>query len=159
MSSRPNLGTLIAAGAATAVVVAVVAGYLSVGSPGDARALRFDAARLDAMRDIAEAAQCVYSKTGAIPASLGALEDGVRAAASAEGCETVSGRFAAPANSGVDYAVESADHIQLCATFARPTDRRAPMRPRAYNFAAFPELAEERAAAGRHCYSVRLFRT
>ncbi|HVY84523.1 MAG TPA: hypothetical protein VG943_05290 [Caulobacterales bacterium] len=157
MTRRADLGVWIAIVSGAAIVVAVIAGVLSVGGPGEARALRIDAARLVSMQQIAGAAQCAYSYAGRVPASLDqARADIANRSTMIAACVNAD---APEPDAAISYAPDGADHIQLCADFLRPS----PPEPAQANpyFAAqmtFPELRAPRQAAGRHCYSVKLVR-
>lgn len=156
MNRRPDPRPWIAGVGAVAVVGAVVAGYLAIDTPGQVRAQRLDEARLETLRKIAAGAQCAYTFTGRAPASLDQIRTDFlerRIAVAGGGCTV----FELPAEEAqtVSYRPAGADHVILCAEFSRPSPRdeasdyvRAP--------GGFPEFAEPRPAAGRHCYRVRL---
>jgi hypothetical protein len=155
MSRRPDLGGAIALLGAVAVVVAVIAGYVAIGGPGKARDLRLDAERLATLQTLAAGAQCAYGFTGRAPASIaqirtdflerrGAVETGVCSGFSLP--ETQAATLA--------YRVDGADHIVLCADFARPSPPAEEVTP---TWSA-PELAVPRPTAGRHCYRIRLLK-
>jgi hypothetical protein len=158
MTSKPDLGVWIAAASAAAVLAAIVAGLMSVANPFDARAERLDAATLSRMGEIAEAAQCAYSFTGAVPADLGAMGAAFRERRAAiEVCDGVSFDFAG--ETAIAYAGAGDEHIELCAEF----QRASPPAPRAefshrLRRADFAELAAPRPAPGRHCFRLRLVR-
>lgn len=154
-----DLGAWIVGIGAAIVVAAVVAGYLAVPDPGEARALRLDAARLETMQRIATGAQCAYTFTDRVPASMAEIRNDFlehRVAVAVGNCGAVP---FTPAEEGtVSYEAEGAEHIVLCAEFRRPSPPQpAGEAPTRYDGSAeFPELLEPRAAAGRHCYRVRL---
>jgi hypothetical protein len=158
MTSKPDLGVWIAGASAAAVLAAIVAGLMSVANPFDARAQRLDAATLARMGDIAEAAQCAYSFTGAVPADLGAIEAAFRERKVViEACDGVG--FGFVDETAISYAAAGDAHIELCAEFRRAS----PPAPRdefaqRYRRADFVELAEARPAPGRHCFRLRLVR-
>jgi hypothetical protein len=154
-----DLGVWIVGIGAAAVVAAVVAGLFAVPDPGDARALRLDSARLSTMQRVATAAQCAYTFTDRVPASIDDIRGDFlehRVAVAVGDCTSV--QFTPAEEATVSYEADGADHIILCAEFLRPTPPQpavdGPMR---YDGAAgFPEFQQPRAAAGRHCYRVRL---
>ncbi len=158
MTSKRDLGPILAAAGGVVVLGAIVAGFVVVGGPGDARALRFDDMRLSHMQQMASAAQCAFAFTGAIPPTV----EGVRTAIEEEHQPVKSGdcsyfdasRFADPA---VDYSVTDAEHIQLCADFRRPTPQDG-LHAASGGSWSFPELGTRREKAGRQCYTVKLVR-
>lgn len=159
MTKKSNLETWIVGVSAAVIVAAVVAGFAAVGGPGSARAHRIDELRLAAMNEIATAAQCAYSVTGAAPASLQEIETALAALRTSEGpCQGAT--FDADRERRVSYQADDPDHINLCAEFLRPSPSAAnaeingPREGPLY----FSELHEPREAAGRHCYRVRLAR-
>lgn len=114
--------------AGAAVAAAVVLGFVSIGSPGSARARRLDAHRLDDLRHLARVIDVHWTRGGDLPASLAEL-----AGLDADAVEDpVSGR-------PYDYRVVAASKFELCATFdadaARPRRDRLWWHPR-----------------GRHCF-------
>lgn len=156
MNRRPDPRPWIAGLGAVAVVATVIAGYLAIGTPGQARAQRLDEARLETLRKIAAGAQCAYTFTGRAPASIAQIRTDFlerRIAVAGGGCTV----FELPAEEAqaVSYRPAGADHVILCAEFLRPSPKDETAGPiRALG--EFPEFAEPRAAAGRHCYRVRL---
>jgi hypothetical protein len=158
MNRQLDVGAWIAGVGAVAVVAAVIAGYFSVASPGQARALRLDAQRLATMQRLAAAAQCAYTFTDRVPASIEEIRrDFLERRISVDGrCTSV--QFTPGEAESVSYAADGAEHIILCGEFRRPSPR-APdaATPEPFNaFADFPEFQAPRAAAGRHCYRIRL---
>lgn len=156
MTPRPDLRALIAGLGALAVAGAVIAGVLAIEPPGAMRDARLDEARLAAVQRLAAAAQCAYTFTGRPPATLAAIETDflqARKAVPGGACTVYEPR---PDDArAVAYRPDGPDHVVLCADFRRPTPRDAPdLAPRPAG--DFPELAQPRAQAGRHCYRVRL---
>jgi hypothetical protein len=155
-----DLGAWIIGIGAVAIIAAVVAGYLAVPDPGDARALRLDSARLTTMQRIATGAQCAYTFTDRVPASIAEIRSDFleRRIAVADGrCGAV--LFTPAEEETVTYEADGEDHVILCAEFRRPSPPQpsAVETPPRYNGAAeFPELDAPRATAGRHCYRIRL---
>jgi hypothetical protein len=157
-----DLGAWIVGAAAIVVVAALIAGYLIIPDPGEARALRLDQLRLETMQRIATGAQCAYTFTGRVPDSIAAVRQDFlerRIAVAVGECSAV--QFTPAEEETVSYEAEAPEHIVLCADFRRPTpEERAELQPRYYGgpVAEFPELREPRVAAGRHCYRIRLVR-
>ena len=158
LTSKPDFGIWIAAAGALAVIGAVVAGFLAVGSPEDARAQRLDEARLVAMQQVATAAQCAFTFTNRVPASVDEVRSSIfnqRIVTAGYNCGQLP--FALPEDRSVSYAAEGEDHIELCANFNRPTSPSSGnLSNSPYMLAEFPELREPRTVAGGHCYRIRL---
>jgi hypothetical protein len=139
------------------VAVAFAAGILSIENPIAAREFRLDGARLDAVRRVAGAAQCAYSFTDRVPSSYREIraDFAERSVPVYGSCNIV--QFTANDERVVAYQVEDASHIRLCADFLRPsrapTDDPVELR---YPAQDVPEFDETRAAAGRHCFRIRL---
>jgi hypothetical protein len=156
-----DLGAWIVGLGALVVAAAVIAGFFAIPDPGEARALRLDAARLESMQRIATAAQCAYTFTGRVPSSTSEIRQDFlerRVAVSVGVCGAA--QFTEAEAESVSYAADGAEHIILCADFHRPTPPEpGALQPRYYSpVAEFPEFREPRAAPGRHCYRVRLVR-
>lgn len=154
-----DVGAWIIGLGAAVVIAALVAGYLAVPNPGDARALRLDEARLEAMRRIATGAQCAYTFTDRVPVSIAEIRSDFlerRVAIALGNCGLV--QFTRSQEAMVSYETEGGEHIVLCADFRRPSEpQHVSDEARRYSGAAeFPELLEPRPAAGRHCYRIRL---
>lgn len=157
LTSKPNLGIAIATIGALAVIGAVVAGFLAVGSPEDARGRRLDQGRLIRMQQIATAAQCAFTFTNHVPASIEEIRSSIlnhREVAADYNCSRVS--FEAQLDTSIAYEAEGGDHVRLCAEFNRPSDTSGDNTYTPYGLAEFPELQESRPTAGRRCYSIRL---
>lgn len=155
MTSRRDLGPVLAVAGGVVILAAVIAGFVAVGGPGDARARRLDENKINQMRQIAYAAQCAYTAKGEIPVSLPAIRIALdaRDPTPPPGCEYV--QTEALTTRVVTYSAPAGDTIELCADFQRPPERVAP----ATNFGvfAFPEL-DRKWKPGRECYSVKLVR-
>jgi hypothetical protein len=155
MTKKPDPGVWIAALSGAAVIGAVVAGLLAVRSPGEARALRLDARRIGQMEAIAAAAQCAYTFTGRVPATVDEIRTDLRDRRRAVGaCRHV--ELADRPNS-ISYSPDGPGHIKLCSVFSRPSPlSREPSSRRFNRDADFPELDERRTSAGQHCFRIRL---
>lgn len=154
-----DLGAWIVGLGAALVIAAVVAGFFAIPDPGEARALRLDQARLETMQRIATGAQCAYTFTGRVPVSIAEIRQDFlerRVAVAVGECSAV--QFTPAEEETISYAADGPEHILICADFRRPTPpERADQQQRYYGpVAEFPELREPRAAAGRHCYRIRL---
>jgi hypothetical protein len=156
---RLDLGAWIAGIGAVVVVAAVIGGYFMIPDPGEARALRLDAARLMTMQRIATGAQCAYTFTDRVPGSIAEIRRDFlerRVAVAVGNCSAV--LFTPAEEETVSYEAADEEHIILCAEFRRPTPppSAAETQPRYNGAAEFPELLEPRSVAGRHCYRIRL---
>ena len=154
MTSKPDLGLIVAVVSGIVIIAAIIAGLVAVGGPGDARERRLDDLHYQAIGEVATAAQCVYAETGVLPASIEEARLSVADISVGEGeCARVALRY--DLESVVGYDVAAPDHINLCADFRRPTapgDRR-----QRQDYAdRFPELAEPRTEIGRRCYLIQV---
>lgn len=100
-----------------AVVAAVVAGLVLVGSPGEARLHRLDRRRVDDLYAIIDKVNLYWARKKALPADLNALADEV---VFEERVDPVTG-------AAYDYRVLTPSRYEVCATFAiscqPPNDR------------------------------------
>ena len=140
MSPRPGRRALLLV-VSTAVAIAVVAGFLALGSPQDERRRRLDDVRASDLRALANAVAEHFELTGALPASIALLEPRtprVRA-------------FADPATGApYEYAALGDSSFRLCATFDHATEAEAKAEA-----ARFPDVPWAH-RAGRHCYRFRI---
>src|SRR5690606_13319608 len=79
MTSKRDLGPALGVTGAIVAAAAVIAGFIVVGGPGDARAERFDEMTMQRMRTITEAARCVMTVSGSAPATRADLVARIRA--------------------------------------------------------------------------------
>ena len=171
MISQHNLGPILALAGGALAVAAVVAGFLLVGGPGDARDKRLDEMTEDRIADAARIAQCAYYISGTAPA---AFED-ARAAAddsSLRGLQIVCNRYnevsgrdrartaAQPKSPGdVTYQALGGASIRVCGSFRRAysaAKNERQNRGRGDVLALFPVLLEDRPQPGVHCYELEL---
>lgn len=155
--SKFDAAPILAGLGAFAVAVTFVAGYLSIENPVAAREYRLDDARLETLKRVATAAQCAFTFTSQVPASYRAIETAFAEKRTQVFGDCVLVRYTQQDEAVVTYRADDADHIELCTDFLRPT-REAPADGSVAPFgvATFPEFEAKRAAAGRHCYRVRL---
>jgi hypothetical protein len=159
MTSKRDLGPILAIAGAVVVVAAVIAGFIAVGGPGDARDRRLDEMTLGRMSNIVAAAQCAFTLEGAAPpdlAGLSAAMDRVtqRAATDDRGCDVYG---STPLADDVEYSRLADDRIHLCGDFRRPFDPDN-KRPGTYTGrpqGRFSQLSKAH-PAGRHCYEIQL---
>ena len=129
------------AAAVTAVVLAaIVAGILTLGSPGVQRQRRLDERRVADLAHIASAVTAYWQRHSSLPADLASLanEPGLRV--NARDPET---------GAAYVYEVTGADLYRLCAVFAfdSAADSAVPARVLALDWAH---------GAGRHCFDLRV---
>jgi hypothetical protein len=107
------LGTIAALG----VIAAVAGGLFVIGAPGEERARRLDARRVEDLRAIAEAARVYYGRHGTLPGSVGELtrEGGLRVVETAE-------------TGAYEYRVTGADTFEVCATFQHDSTEQPGLR-------------------------------
>ena len=118
----------------TTAVVAVIAGVIVAGSPGEGRMQRLDGIRAGDLRSISMSIDAFWLRQERLPDSLGELVADPRAQVSIEDPET---------EEAYEYQVLGEDSYELCAVFALAsiTDNRA-------------RDAFWLHDAGRYCYSL-----
>ncbi len=154
MTSKPDLGVIVAVVSGLAVIAAIIAGLVAVGGPGQARDQRLDDAHYQAIGAVATAAQCVFVETGALPGTIEEVRSAVADLSFGER-EFECAALPAGVDAMVSYEVAGPDQLNLCSEFRRPT----PVQNRR-NFQVyadrFPELAAERTEIGRRCYLLQI---
>ena len=165
MTSKRDLGPILAIAGAAIAIIAVIAGFIIIGGPGDARDRRLDDMTTSRLMDIFNVVQCAYNGTGAAPST-------VEAAANTQGhiakdeplqpCNfgmpperlaVLPGRT--PPNPGdISYEANAPGRVTLCANYRRPREAEdcngiCNRDPRTSIFStAHP--------AGVHCYDLEL---
>lgn len=167
MTRKPNLGPVLAMAGAGIAVAAVIAGFILVGGPGDARERRLDGATMNRIYDVVSVAQCALGVTGAAPTSIEDARE-LRPAPTKEtpvplpcgGDASVHSQITtgeSPAAPGdVVYRAVDATHVHVCGNFRRSfstSDREEIYRP----LSAYPQLNEAH-SAGIHCYDIELIK-
>ncbi len=154
MTSKPDLGVIVAIVSGVAVIAAIVAGLATVGSPGDARDQRLDDAHYQAIGEIATAAECVYSETDVLPESI--ADARTQVASLYFGARSLECGSVRPGlEAAISYDIAALDQVNLCADFRRPSPTGDRQQFRVY-FERFPELAEPRTEIGRRCYLIQV---
>lgn len=126
--------TLFAALSAVAVSVAVIAGLVVIGSPGEVRLRRFDQTRAINLTSIATAIAAYRQTHETLPAKLEELQQSQQFA---------NFSLTDPLGRPYEYNVKDAFSYELCAQFDTATDRSAePVR-----------TVFEKHGAGRQCFS------
>jgi hypothetical protein len=130
LSGRSVVGAFIVA----AVVAAIGAAFVYVGSPGEARQRRFDDQRVRDLTEIVTSLDAYWRTNTRLPASL---EEAARGgAASVPRDPEAGGPYA--------YRIVDDRHYELCATFARPSTEVPAMH----------EPPFRGHAAGRQCFTL-----
>lgn len=168
--TQRNLGPVIALTGAGIAIAAVIAGFIAVGGPGDARERRLDGMTMTRISQTLSVVQCAFNATGAVPATL---QDAAKTR-EAEPSSNPDPNYAPsmcgehtpspdrvttgdqPATVGdVTYRPTGGNGISLCGNFRRAYKSDEP-RDGYYPFdGAYPQLNEAR-AAGIHCFEVEL---
>lgn len=156
MTSKPDLGVILAAAGGALALGAVIAGFVIVGGPGDARAERFDDIVAQEMQQTAAAAQCAYWLSGKAPASVTQIEAVIQdKRAEADKLNCLSTTLQDNGSTRVVYSAVDNDHIRLCGDFRRASSR--PDKSLDYWWSdQFPELRRARPQAGSHCFDIQL---
>ncbi|HEV7693515.1 MAG TPA: hypothetical protein VGO52_21960 [Hyphomonadaceae bacterium] len=158
MTSKRDLGPPLALAGLAVVVVAVIAGFIAVGGPGDARDRRLDEMTTTHLHDVANAAQCAFSFKGTAPGDMSEIRNALAEAIKASPNRTACDAFTLETPlSGADYTRIADNRIRLCADFRRPydPDGTGTNRYLASRSGVFPELLAAR-PAGHHCYEILL---
>ena len=175
MTSRRNplkrdLGPILAAAGGVVVLAAVIAGFIAVGGPGDARDERLDNVVMEKLNALASEAQCAFeatAKTYPNIAEMKSVADRTRRGneGRTSACSHIvpdvppseMGSDGDPAQPGeIDYATIDESHIRLCGNFRRAYDPKRRMINRyGYMSENFPEFARAR-PVGKHCYEIEL---
>ncbi len=166
MTSKRNLGPILAIAAAAIAIAAVLTGFIIIGGPGDARDRRLDGATMSRVEDAISVAQCALNVTGSAPASI---EEGYRVRpaptetipvptlcggdAVARPHLTTGDQPAAPGD--VVYRANDATHVRICGNFRRPRSDRDNDYYYGPLGATYPQLSASR-PAGVHCYDIEL---
>lgn len=168
MTSKRNLGPALAMAGAGIAIAAVIAGFILVGGPGDARERRLDEIAMNRITRVISTVQCAYNATGAIPTSLedaGAARftstqpsDPPIPCDSSRGDASISTGEQPAAPGYVTYRAVDATHIRVCGNFRRPksaTDAQDAYRDSLW--ATYPQLNEAR-PAGVHCFDLEILK-
>lgn len=166
MTSKRNLGPVLALTGAGVAVAAVIAGFIAVGGPGDARERRLDDLAMNRVAQAIGIAQCAFNATGAAPASMEEARK-VRSASPNPGdpapfCggdQQPNDRITAadqPAMPGdVTYRAADATHVHVCSNFRRAVTGRAATENHIPLGDVYPQLRGSH-PAGIHCFDIEL---
>lgn len=108
----PRRASSVALGALALAVASIVAGFLVIGTPGQARAYRLDAQRVSDLQTLQYQVLDAYQRTGAVPEDVAAVEDPLSGFALPVDPET---------GSAYRYARTGPLSFELCALFSGPT--------------------------------------
>ncbi|MFQ5538713.1 MAG: DUF5671 domain-containing protein [Gemmatimonadota bacterium] len=134
-AARRPPGRTVLAVATAAVTVSVIAGIVLVGTPAEGRIQQLDAARVEDLRSIMNAADRFWKKNERLPSTLDELARDPR-----EAINTLDPGSGEP----YEYRKVGENAYELCAAFDRASPE-SPGRPRADFW---------RHGAGRHCFAL-----
>jgi len=163
MTRNRDLGPPLAIAGAAIAIVAVIAGFIVIGGPGDARDRRLDEMTMTELHEVAATARCAFVLEGKTFASIDEMRIAIGRLTNPSPNARVDCEMYAIDNviSATEYSRISDNRIRLCATFRRPTQKSPPDQidptPRVAQWGYFVELAEAR-PAGRRCYDIQLVR-
>jgi hypothetical protein len=133
MTSKRDLGPILAIAGAAIALIAVIAGFIIIGGPGDARDRRLDEMTTGRVMDIFNVVQCAFNGTGAAPSTFEAAASALGRIAKDEPLQpcnfgmpterlaVLSGRT--PPNPGdISYEANAPNRVTLCANFRRPDE-------------------------------------
>ena len=173
MTSKPtmserSLGPILAAAGGVVVLAAVIAGFIAVGGPGDARDRRLDGLTIGRIQDVLQIARCAFNGNGVAPASI---EEARQARGwQSEGQPTVPCDLGTrpdeipvsigskPAKPGdVTYERASNSIARVCGNFRKPsTSSRDACNGNCMRGMPYDAIYVDRPVAGVHCFDVEL---
>lgn len=165
-----NLGPVIALTGAGIAAAAVIAGFIVIGGPGDARDRRLDEIAMERIMQASQLVQCAFNLSGAAPATIeeaGKIVSSGAAAGTLPNCpyypDTTAnqiGQGSNPAAPGdTTYEKVSNTSVRYCGNFRRPFAPSKPAQPDYRRDDYFGgSWQDPRPKAGPHCYEVDLIR-
>lgn len=169
MTRRLDLGPMLAIAAAAIAGVAIIAGFIIVGGPGNARDQRLDDIVKWRVSTVVGVAQCAFDSSALAPLSFDAAkrtrpapnQPGVGASTCGEAALVdLNFRVAEgdrPALGEISYSAQSPNHVRICAHYRTASDLRTPEAV-GYGQPSYPQLSE-RHPAGIHCYEIDLVKS
>lgn len=165
MTRNRNLGPVLAIVGGVVVVAAVIAGFVVIGGPGDARERRLDDITMSRIESAVTTAQCAFNVTGNAPASIeeasrvrpdptDATSVPMPCGNDDETAHLITDDRPAALGEATYRAVDNT-HIRVCGNFRRPRSAQDNDRAYALPDTAYPQLSESR-PAGIHCYEIEL---
>ena len=130
--------TLFAVLCTIAAIAALIAGWLFVGSPGEARLVRFDAIRATDLATVSRIIANYRLTSETLPQTLDELQRSQPNAGLS---------FRDPVGQAYEYAVKDSFAYELCATFDRAAD---PTTGSTRSYSIF-----EKHGLGRQCFSLK----
>lgn len=170
MTSKRNLGPVLALTGAGIAIAAVITGFILVGGPGDARDRRLDGLTMSWITEGIQVAHCAYNATGAAPASIEEAHTVRAVPVNPVDAPAFCGRGEPPRNTRLHtgdqpaapgdatYRAIDANHVRLCGDFRRPfsPDHDGYEGYSPYQ-SPYPQLGEAR-PAGVHCFEIELIK-
>ncbi len=166
MTGKRDLGPIIALAGGALTLVAVIAGFIIIGGPGDARDRRLDEMTMQHVSALANGVECARRLSGKMPETPSDIIDSVsinRLSAEAAGCGTFiyEGERLLRGWQSLEYEVLQDRNVRICAVFVRPSPSfsnelitvHGPDLSWRYGFR---ELDVARQSAGRHCYEIAI---
>jgi hypothetical protein len=157
-------GPPLAIAGAVVVIGAVIAGFIAVGGPGDARAKRLDNMTMERIASSVQLAQCAFMTNGQAPETIAealtvpaqnSVAPGDRCGDFQTDRALRDVRAGQPEKPGdVTYNIVNANRVRLCGFFRTSFSRtEARFSPSAW--ISWPELEQDR-PAGQFCYELEL---
>lgn len=164
--NQRNLGPVLALTGAGIAIAAVIAGFIAVGGPGDARERRLDGITMNRISAALSVVQCAFNATGAVPATIEEAANTRAKLPTPQSPPPLCKETSSPANDiiksnqpavpgDVSYQPTGGAGVSLCGNFRRPhtaEDRQAGYYPMN---SAYPQL-DEAHPAGIHCFNIEL---
>lgn len=164
MTSKRNLGPILAAAGGVLAVAAVVTGFIVVGGPGDARDRRLDEITQSRINNVVVVVQCAFNATGEAPMTLAAAKATPRPTGTdnayplcqgneIDGFEV--GQGLQPAGPGdITYERTGPMRINVCGNFRVPLEKGESGYYAGMGY-IYPQLEDAR-PRGVHCYAIDL---
>lgn len=166
MTRSRDLGPMLAIAGAAIAIVAVIAGFIIIGGPGDARERRLDEMTIQQVSSLASGVECARRLSGKMPDSPSDIIEAAslnRLAAEASGCGTFlyDGERLLHGWRDLEYEVLKDRNIRICADFVRASPSHGEEQivvhgPDVAWRYGFQELDVVRPSAGRHCYDIAI---
>jgi len=147
--------TVMGAGLAAIVGLAIIAGFVVTGGPGEARKQREDMARRTALSETALALACYQKAEGTIPSDLSDVEAWLSGVVPGEDwarrCSQAEIRNDPVSGEPFRLMRTDGEVTHICADFAA-ADRERDDLGYAPRDAVLPDIRKPRAGPGEHCY-------
>ncbi len=169
MTRNRDLGPILAIAGAAIAVVAVVAGFMVIGGPGQVRDERLDEITANRIWRLVNVVNCAFNATGTAPASVEAAH-ATRVPSFYPtngpplcGDYDTSDKFEVAEETGpikqgdVSYVALNARSVKVCGNFRAESSDRDHMYPAA-GFRFYPILVQPH-PSGTHCYELELINT